>query len=119
MNRFWCFLGLLLFIIMIPLSARGSKEPENTEKRIVQVTGVIRLIGNAPFSEFVVRNDEGQWYIAKEDETQVRSLQYQTLTIEGEETVKEMTFGNGMSAGQRRELRNIRIISVQNASPPS
>ncbi len=112
-------MGLLLLLIAVPLSARGSKESEDTEKPTVQVTGVVRLIGNAPFSEFVVRNDEGQWYIAKEDADKVRALQYQTITIEGEETVKEMTFGNGMSAGQRRELRNIRIISVQNASPPS
>jgi hypothetical protein len=37
---------------------------------------------------------------------------YRTVTVEGEETVTELKFGNGMSAGIRRDLKNIRIISV-------
>jgi hypothetical protein len=42
----------------------------------------------------------------------LHDLQYRTVTVEGEETVRELKFGNGLSAGIRRDLKNIRIISV-------
>jgi hypothetical protein len=43
----------------------------------------------------------------------LHDFQHQVVTVEGEETVVELRFANGLSAGIRRTLRNIRVISVK------
>jgi len=42
----------------------------------------------------------------------LHDLQHRTVTVEGVETVTELYFANGLSAGARRELKNIKIIAV-------
>jgi hypothetical protein len=72
----------------------------------------VRLVGTATFPELLIDNSQTVWYIAKDETEKLRDLQYRTVTVEGEETVTELKFGNGLSAGTRRDLKNIRIISV-------
>ena len=84
------------------------------EKDVIQVTGVVRLVGNAPFSEYVISSSDNQYYIAAgEDLSLLRTLQHQTVTVQAKETLKEIRFASGRSAGTRRELKNIKIIAVQ------
>lgn len=100
-----------IFMLLIPalLFARGGKEKAKT----VQVTGIVSLVGNDPFSEIVISNSENvPWYIAREERAKLIDLQHRTVTVEGEETVTELKFANGFSAGTRRELRNVRVIMV-------
>jgi len=78
----------------------------------VQVTGVVRLVGTSIFPEIVISGSQNEWYAAREEQYKLHDLQHRTVTVEGNETVIELTFGNGLPAGIRRELRNIRIISV-------
>ena len=80
---------------------------------IVQVTGIVRLVGNSPFTEIVITGQEKEWYIFREEDALLRDLQHQTVIVEGEETVRELRFANGLSAGERRTLRDIKIISVE------
>ena len=106
---------LLLFLclasVFMPkvLSAWGRREKDP----IVEVTGVVRLVGSAPMSELVITGDEMEWYVAREDERKLWDLQHRTVTVEGIETVTQLTFANGFPAGERRTLRKIKIISVQ------
>jgi hypothetical protein len=114
MNR--SFLLVPLFVCLAAsLSAFGAKE-KNSGKApvpvIIQVTGVVRLVGTANFPELLIGNSQSFWYIAKDEMDKLYDLQHRTVTVEGEETVSELKFGNGMSAGERRDLKNIRIISV-------
>jgi len=114
MNRNF-FLVLLFLCLAVSLPAFGSKE-KNTGKTAppvkVQVTGVVRLVGNANFPELQIKNSEMSWYIATDEMDKLYDLQHRRVTVEGEETVTELKFGNGLSAGTRRELKKIRIISV-------
>jgi len=116
------FFTLIIFIIsgISMLYALPSKEKESAsvksteeEKTIVTVTGLVRLVGSSALSELVITGDEAQWYIAREDREKLHQLQQQRVTVEGEETVRELKFAGGQSAGLRRELRNIKIISTQ------
>ena len=115
MNNRFCFsFFLLFFCLAFALPALGRKENTSgtcQSGRIVQVSGQVRLIGNSPFYELVITNSEGEWYISKEDSHKLNDLQYQTITVEGLETSTELTFGNGLPAGTRRELSNIKIKS--------
>jgi hypothetical protein len=113
MNKRRLFLIGLILLCAGTLFARGKKEKEeNPPVQIVKITGVVRLVGNDNFSELVISNTEGEWYIANEEKDKLHQLQQQTVTVEGEESVFEMRFAGGMSAGTRRTLRNIRIIST-------
>jgi len=104
----------LFFCFAASLFAFGSKEKDSGKASvtIVQVTGIVRLVGNANFPELLIDNSQTSWYIARNEMDKLYDLQHRTVTVEGEETVRELRFGNGLSAGTRRDLKNIRIISV-------
>lgn len=106
-NRFYYSL-LLYFFIAASLFAWGRKE----EGAFVQISGKVRLVGSSAFSELVITGSEIEWYVAREESHKLHDLQHRTVTVEGFETVTEMQFANGLSAGTRRELKKIKIISI-------
>jgi len=115
MNRFF-FLAPLFLCLAASLPAFGAKEKDKGKAApavtVVRVTGIVRLVGTANFPELLIDNSQMSWYVAKDEMDKLNDLQHRTVTVEGEETVTELKFGNGLSAGTRRDLKNIRIISV-------
>jgi hypothetical protein len=107
-SRFRCLL-LLFLCLAAALPAGGKKE----KAPVVQVTGRVRLVGSAPMSELVITRQDKSWYIEREEGHKLFDLQQRTVTVEGEETVVELKFANGRSAGERRTLKNIKIIAVE------
>ena len=103
------FLLLSLLCIAAFLPAGGKKE----KITLVQVTGTVRLVGSSPLSEIVISAENGHWYIAQEDTSKLMELQQRRVTVEGAETVEQLTLANGLPAGERRTLKNIKIITVQ------
>ena len=110
MNTRYFFLGLLLLCITELPSALGSKEKDKVS--IIRVTGIVRLVGNSPFTEIVITNSDRQWYIAKDEMYKLHNLQQQTVTVEGEESVIELKSAGGFPMRPRYELKNIKIITV-------
>ena len=109
-----CFLGLFLLLAAALLPARGGKEKTAPpQDPVVQVSGVVRLVGSGLFPELVISGSDREWYVAKEEADKLKDLQHRTVTVEGVETVIELKFANGMSAGTRRELRKIKIIDTR------
>jgi hypothetical protein len=106
------FLALLFLCLSASLFAFGAKEKESKQVPVIQVTGIVRLVGSANFPELQIKGSEMSWYVARDEMNKLYDLQHRTVTVEGEETVMELKFGNGRSAGTRRELKNIKIISV-------
>ena len=124
-------LGLFFFYITVILFAGGGKEKNaNMEMEQIsqsiehaeavmetgtaaEVTGIVRLIGSGPAPELVITGLNGEWYIDREEEYKLKDLQQQTVTVIGEETIKALKFANGLSAGERRTLKNITIIAAQ------
>ena len=107
-------LFLLTFVLVglifcFDLYARGNREGK---PKTVRVTGVVRLVGTGVFPELVVTSDDGEWYIANDEMQKLYNLQHRTVTIEGEETVIDLKFAGGMSAGTRRTLSNVIVVSV-------
>ena len=107
---------LLFFCLAAALPAWGRREGESPQAKgekgaAVQVTGRVRLVGSGPFTELVISGPDMEWYIAKEDEYKLKDLQQQTVTVEGIETVENLTFASGIPAGERRTLSNIKIVS--------
>jgi len=116
-TRFFLLLGLILFF-SVSLYARGNGEKNSgseleENQRRVQVTGVVRVVGSNPLYEFVISDQSSEWYIVRNEMNKFNTYQQQTVVVEGIETVYELLFAGGLSAGTRRELHNLRIISVQ------
>jgi hypothetical protein len=101
---------LLLSTLSAALYARGDKE--ESKLQILQITGVVRLVGTDLFPELVITTNNGEWYIANDERDKLHDLQHRTVTVEGEETILELKFASGMPAGTKRILRNVRIIRV-------
>jgi hypothetical protein len=91
------------------LAAGGAKEAGETPET-VRVSGVVRLVGSGPVAELFISNEDREWQIDRKDRDKLRNLQQQTVTVEGEEWAEELTFADGRPAGERRYLRNIKII---------
>jgi len=115
MNRNFLIAPLFL-CLAASLPAFGSKEKDKGKNvpavTVVQVTGLVRLVGTANFPELIIDNSQTAWYIARDEMDKLHDLQHRTVTVQAEETVMELKFGNGLSAGIRRDLKNIKIISV-------
>jgi len=109
MNR-CLFFALFLLCITALLPAWGNREKEKAN--VVRVTGVVRLVGTGLFPELVITGPEMEWHITPDEEKKLRDLQRRTVTVEGVETATELYFANGLSAGTRRELKNIKIIAI-------
>ena len=126
MNNTFRIALVLFFCLAAALPAGGKKEEKSAntqeektmavqeEKGVpVQVSGRVRLVGNEPFRSLVITGQEKEWYIDREEEHILKNLQHKTVTVEGDEIVKEFTFPNGRLSGERRTLRNIKVIAVE------
>ena len=124
------FILLLLFVgLAAVLPAWGRREKKNdTEQNtampntalsveeqnvLLEVTGRVRLVGNEPFTELVVTGQNREWFIEKSEEYKLRNLQQRTVTVEGIQTVISLQWANGLPAGNRYTLKNIRIIKIE------
>ena len=127
------FRGFLLALLFLCLTAvlpalakreiKSDVEQENVtpntslsameESPLVQATGIVRLVGNEPFPELVITGSDRVWYIEKDEQYKLRDLQQRTVTVEGIETVTSLRWANGLPAGNRYSLKDIRIIQIE------
>ena len=93
---------------------REKKQPPQEELHYtkVQVTGRVRLVGSGPVSELVITGQEREWYVIREEQNKLFDLQHRTVTIECYENVTELRFANGLSAGERRTIKDIKILKI-------
>jgi len=106
-QRYFFMLMILCMAVLLP--AGGSRDKK---ANVVQVTGTVRLVGTGLFPELVITGAEMEWHITQDEAEKLHDLQRRTVTVEGIETVTELFFANGLSAGIRRELKDIKIIAV-------
>jgi len=111
-KRYFILTGLLLLCAAFTYAFGGKeKETPADDRNVVQVTGVVRLVGTANFPELVLTDSDGDWHISTDEKHKLNDLQQQEVTIEGEATITERKSINGVFTRTRRELKNIRILS--------
>jgi hypothetical protein len=113
MNNRCFFFALFFLCVTMLMPALGSKEKDTAKSSVVQVSGTVRLVGTSLFPEIVITGADNEWYVDKEEMPKLHDFQHRVVTVEGEETVEELRFANGLSAGIRRTLRKIRVISIE------
>ena len=92
-----------------------SVSEQNTEVQsiVVQVSGRVRLVGTSLFPELVITGADMEWFINNDEIYKLTDLQHRTITIEGTETVTQLTWASGIPAGERRILKDITIIDIE------
>jgi hypothetical protein len=79
----------------------------------VEVSGRVRLVGNEPFPDLVLTDqEEHTWYIDPADRKILSPYEQRTVTIRGTMDLKEMVLANGKSLGSRRTLSGITLVKV-------
>jgi hypothetical protein len=102
---------LLCAALAVALGAREDGEkPES-----IRATGVVRLVRSGPGTELLISNEYREWHIDQKDYDKLWNLQQRIITVEGEERTEELSFADGRPAGERRWLRNIKIIEPEEA----
>jgi hypothetical protein len=78
----------------------------------IVVSGDIRLVGTALFSELVITDAEGHDWFIRDDEDKQKLSERKNLkvTVRGTPSYVETTLANGVSLGDRRFLQNITVI---------
>jgi hypothetical protein len=107
--------GLFLIIFLIisaagGLMALGQSDPDYPKGKIT-VSGRVRLVGTAIFSQLVITDDQDRdWYIEGEDREKISRMEQRTVKIKGTAEYQDIILANGENAGVRRFLRKITIV---------
>ena len=91
----------------------GTEKTEGVATSLVRATGIVRLVGGGLIPELVITGQDKEWYVSREEDYLLKDLQHRTVTVEGYESVFELRFANGLYAGQRRTLKDIKIIGIE------
>jgi hypothetical protein len=117
--------AVLLILAAAPLlQARGARDSsaggegqvpgfyENARTgALVEVTGLVRLVGSEPFPELVITGRDNQvWYIAQEDRAVLRKFEQQTVTVRGVVRREERMLANGKRLEDRLVLSAVVVV---------
>jgi len=73
---------LLLFFVLLVFTLQASGIVDSSDSVIYEISGKIRLIGNAPFSQLVITDENGKnFIISKEYYPTFKKLIYTKVTI--------------------------------------
>jgi hypothetical protein len=106
---------MVLLCLAGNILALGQREEDIGETKMVRVNGRIRLVGSSPMNSLVISGKEREWYVEPNEQKKFMHLQQQTITVEGREYFVDQTFANGLSAGRRYYLKNIKIVKEPGA----
>jgi hypothetical protein len=101
------FAVIFLFFAAAFLNALGANE-----SKAVQITGRVRMVKSGPQSSVVISSEDREWHIESGEREKLALLQQQTVTVKGREYYEDLTFANGISAGRRYYLKDIKIIKT-------
>jgi hypothetical protein len=113
---------LSLILAAVPLTALGGSDSSARDQEaaargtaagepLLQIRGRVRLVGNMPFPQLVISDEEHDWYLEGADEALLRGYEQQIVHVEGHPEYHDLILANGQKIGTRCLLRNIKIIA--------
>ncbi|MCL1836443.1 MAG: hypothetical protein FWG46_02720 [Treponema sp.] len=103
--------ALALIVLCAALNALGSGEKDGSKPQKVEVSGIVRLVGNSPMTSLVITGGNREWFIESGEQGKLMHLQQQMVTVRAKEYYYDRVFANGMSAGRHYYLKDITVIS--------
>ncbi|MDR2659661.1 MAG: hypothetical protein LBC27_06710 [Spirochaetaceae bacterium] len=117
--------ALISILNAVPLNAMGGGEDgagntgdasngssdfmKKNNGKTVTVSGIVRMTGSMPFTEIVISDDDGDWFIGKDEQDKLARYEGQTVTVTGKAEYTNLELANGEPLGLRRALTNIKI----------
>jgi hypothetical protein len=93
-------------------SQSDKTQNQNQDGKVIEVIGVVRLVGNVPFTEIVITDADGNdWFITAEDKEILMALQQQQVRVKGTAFYTDMILANNKKIGVRKTLKNIIILN--------
>ncbi|MDR0909566.1 MAG: hypothetical protein LBM77_07350 [Spirochaetaceae bacterium] len=126
--------GVLLFVLFMfftvlinPLAAQGNRDvaqgntdvaQSNTDAvqpkpqaAEIELTGMVRLVGNEPFTEYCITDDTGNdWYVDAESRPLFQGLEHKSVRVKGILENKPQILADGTRLRDKKILHNIEII---------
>ncbi|ADK82983.1 hypothetical protein Spirs_3898 [Sediminispirochaeta smaragdinae DSM 11293] len=128
MRRFWQRVTVLIIVSLctaVSAAALGDAETSQTEERSlppmnwknvqtgmeIRVTGKVRLVGNVPFSELVITDNEGNdWYINQDSRPALSGHEQEIVTVRAVVHREKIVLANGKRLNDRRVLDDVEIV---------
>jgi len=100
---------IVFFICFILLTAvlfgTGGREPES-----VEITGVVRLVGNDPFTRYALRGDNGKDYFLEfNTDTDAARFLGKRVTVTGTVEIRELKSADGKYTVKEAMLKVLAI----------
>jgi hypothetical protein len=110
-------LAIFLLCVLSSSYSFGKKEKTSSNWETVQnnqkvtVTGKVRLVGNEPFAEYVIADEnDKQWYIDDESKEKILFKEQNKIVVTAIAQRKKMILANGRELEDKRVLTIINII---------
>jgi hypothetical protein len=105
---------LPILVSCVLCTASGQAEPSR-----MTVTGTVLFVGNAPFTELVIRDKQGRdWLIGGEDAALLDGLADREVTVLGTAQERELRFANSVKTIKQRSLARIELIEPRGTPKP-
>ncbi|MDR3139545.1 MAG: hypothetical protein LBT95_07700 [Treponema sp.] len=89
------------------------EEKEAFPEGILSIRGKVRLVGNMPFPRLVITDESNRdWYLEGPDRDLLAAYEQRSLGVSGRAEYQDIILANGVKAGVRRFLRDIRVIET-------
>ena len=109
---------LLACCTAFPLYAGGSKEKE-TKPKPVTIEGVVRLVGNEPFTRLTVTTKEGRSYFFDADKKKTYGRFIGLLvTVQGTVEEKQLVTADGKALGIEYLLKDAEVTEARPRDSP-
>ena len=117
MSRFVvCAAAMLGVAVFIPATSVACAKKDGILKtgQTIEVTGIVRRVGNEPWVETVVSDiNDADWHIEQSGEGTLKNLVHKTVTVRGKLKLSDIILANNQKIGIRRELSKIQLLTVE------
>ena len=107
---FFLFLCAGSSFIMPFGSQEKSANPENKPPQI-EVIGILRLVGNEPFTRFIVSGEDGKnYFLQTPEKNSLRKFIGAKIRVKGTLKTTKMTAADGKELGDENVLSNLEFV---------
>jgi len=106
---------ILLLLTLLPMMSSyslGQKDSELAQQgQSLRLEGIIRLVGNEPFTSLVLTDAAGvDWYISNNEKETILPFLQQQVTIEGTVKIQKQVLANGKELPDKKIIENIKVL---------
>jgi hypothetical protein len=97
--------------IVLPFGSKEKALSEAKDSRPIEISGVLRLVGNEPFTRLVVSGEDGKDYFLHNSEKEtLRRFIGSKIRVKGTLIITKILTADGKDLGDEYNLDNMEIV---------